>query len=161
MGRTPLPDDQAVRALCVEHGPALLAYASRLVGGDRQRAEDIVQETLVRAWLFTVARHLAIDSHRARLARPQELPEATFAGRRVDEDSTCDLLTRVEMLEAIDRLAPHHRDAIVALFYQGNSIAEAAALRDVPEGTIKPRRHYALRSLRVLCDEAWLSMVYP
>jgi RNA polymerase sigma-70 factor (ECF subfamily) len=98
MGRTPL----AVRAW---RHPAALAPE-----GERSP----------RAWLFTVARHLAID-----------------------------------------RLAPHHRDVIVALFYQGNSIAEAAALLDVPEGSIKSRCHYALRSLRVPCDEAWLSTVYP
>jgi RNA polymerase sigma-70 factor (ECF subfamily) len=178
MARTMLADDQAVRALYVEHGPALLAYASRLVGGDRQQAEDIVQETLVRAWrhpaalapegersprawLFTVARNLAIDSHRARLARPRESPETASVDLSVADDPMGDLLTRVEMLEAIDTLAPHHRVVIIALFYRGHSVAEAAELLGVPEGTIKSRCHYALRALRVLCDEAWLSTIYP
>ena len=78
--------EQSLRALYDEHAPVLLAYALRLTDGDRARAEDIVQETLVRAWrhldrldesvgpvrpwLFTVAQRLAIDAHRARRARP-------------------------------------------------------------------------------------------
>ncbi|MEI6622857.1 MAG: sigma factor, partial [Actinomycetes bacterium] len=87
--RQPKADDELVRALYSEYGAALLSYVTGLVGGDRQRAEDIVQETLlrawrhpdvldrrggrsVRAWLFTVARNLAVDSFRARSARPAE-----------------------------------------------------------------------------------------
>jgi len=47
-----LADDDAelLRALNEEHGDALFAHALRLVSGDRQRAEDLVQETLLRAW---------------------------------------------------------------------------------------------------------------
>src|SRR5664280_406722 len=72
---------------CVpEHGVALFGFILRLVDGDRQRAEDVVHETLLRAWkhpaalhpyrenprpwLFTVARHLVIDERRARRTSP-------------------------------------------------------------------------------------------
>ena len=75
-----------------EHAAPLLRYAVHLMSGDRQRAEDIVQETLLRAWqhpeaiadrparpwLFAVARNLAIDSYRARRARPHEVGEAAL-----------------------------------------------------------------------------------
>ena len=78
-----------IRALSAEHGDALFAHALRLCDGDRQRAEDLVQETLcgpgaipealdpdrgsARAWLFTTARHLAIDAWRRREARVGEV----------------------------------------------------------------------------------------
>ena len=78
-------DEDVVRALYAEHGDALFAHALRLSGGDRQRAEDLVQETLVRAWrhpdvldpergsvrawLFTTARNLSIDAWRRRSSR--------------------------------------------------------------------------------------------
>lgn len=44
------PDEELMRALYREHAGPLLAYVLRLVAGDRQRAEDVVQETLIRAW---------------------------------------------------------------------------------------------------------------
>src|ERR1700749_289321 len=43
-------DEAYIRALYAEHGGALLRYALHLTGGDKQRAEDLVQETVVRAW---------------------------------------------------------------------------------------------------------------
>jgi hypothetical protein len=76
---------RAVRALYAEHGPALLAYAVRFTA-DRGRAEDVVQETFLRAWsqlpgllddarparawLLRVTRRLLIDAARAAHARP-------------------------------------------------------------------------------------------
>src|SRR2546421_11090501 len=90
-------DAELLRAMFAEHGDALYAHALRLASGDRQRAEDLVQETLlrawrhpealnpdrgsVRAWLFTTARNLAIDSWRRRSVRVGEgitdaLPES-------------------------------------------------------------------------------------
>src|SRR5438034_7821678 len=82
-------DEDLVRTLYAEHGDALFAHALRLTSGDRQRAEDLVQETLlrawqhpealdpsrgsVRAWLFTTARNLAIDAWRRRSVRVGEV----------------------------------------------------------------------------------------
>ena len=51
MSGTPLGcDEDFSRAMYDEHAPALTAYIQRLLRGDRQLAEDIVQETFVRAW---------------------------------------------------------------------------------------------------------------
>src|SRR3954465_5665892 len=78
-----------MRALYAEHAGPLLAFVLRLTRGDRQRAEDIVQETLLRAWrnadllrdweetsprpwLVTVARRIAIDGYRSENSRPLE-----------------------------------------------------------------------------------------
>ena len=85
-------DESLVRELYAEHAAPLLRYALRMTDGDRQRAEDIVQETIFRAWqhpeaiserparpwLFAVARNLAVDAHRARKARPQEVGEGAL-----------------------------------------------------------------------------------
>src|SRR3954451_90267 len=88
-------EDSALRQLSEQHAGPLLSYALRLTGGDRGRSEDIVQETLLRAWrhpealdpdrgpvpswLFTVVRHAAVDAHRARKARPTEVGDEALA----------------------------------------------------------------------------------
>src|SRR5690349_22256877 len=91
-------DELLIRQLFQEHGGALLAYATRLMG-ERTLGEDVVQETLIRAWrnperltedrgsvrglLFTITRNIAIDRHRARQARPGEVAE-TIASTPVE-----------------------------------------------------------------------------
>src|SRR5437660_953892 len=88
-------EDEVLRVLFEQHAAPLLSYALRLTSGDRGRAEDIVQETLLRAWrhpqaldpergpvrswLFTVARNVAVDAHRARRARPPEVGDDALA----------------------------------------------------------------------------------
>jgi RNA polymerase sigma-70 factor (ECF subfamily) len=162
-------DDDLIRALHTEHGDALFAYALRLCDSDRQRAEDLVQETLVRAWrhpealdpdrgsvrawLFTAARHLAIDAWRRREARVGEvvtdvLPE--YCGELDEADRAVEAWT---IAEALDRLSPAHREVLVECFYRGRSVAEVAALLGVPPGTVKSRTHYAVRALRLVLDE--------
>jgi RNA polymerase sigma-70 factor (ECF subfamily) len=158
--------------LYAQYARGLLGYVSSLMGADRQRAEDIVQETLLRAWrnpevlqdqgrsprawLFTVARNLVIDAHRAQTARPPELlvDPPNWVG---STDGGMDaLLTRFELLDALDCLNPDHRDVLLLVFYEDHSIAQAAELLNVPEGTVKSRCHYAMRALRVLFQERGL-----
>ena len=162
-------DAHLLRALHDEHADALYAHALRLVNGDRQRAEDLVQETLlrawrhpesldprrgsVRAWLFTTARNLAIDAWRRRSTRigeiyTDELPEPPEV---VDETERA--VEAWTVAEALNRLSPSHRDVLVECFYQGRSVSEAASRLGVPPGTVKSRTHYALRSLRLVLAE--------
>lgn len=166
MGTT--DDAEFVRVLYAEHGDALYAHAVRLAGGDRQRAEDLVQETLlrawrhpegldpergsVRAWLFTTARHLSIDAWRRRSARVAEVVTDSLP-EPVGEDETERAVEGWLVAEALSRLSPAHREVLVECFYRGRSVTEAAALLGVPPGTVKSRTHYALRSLRLVLEE--------
>jgi RNA polymerase sigma-70 factor (ECF subfamily) len=160
--------EEGLRALYDGHAPVLLAYALRLTGGDRARAEDIVQETLVRAWrnldrldesagpvrpwLFTVAQRLAIDAHRARRARPPETGDAALAAvPALDElEPTLD---RIVVTDALDSLSPEHRAVIVETYYRGRSVAEAAHVLGIPPGTVKSRCYYGLRALKLALAE--------
>jgi len=160
--------ERDLRALYDAHALALLAYALRLCDGDRALAEDLVQETLVRAWrhldrldptaapvrpwLFTVAQHLAIDAHRARRARP---PEVGDAGLDVvpGMDRIESTLDRIIVTDALQSLSKEHRAVIVETYYRGRTVAEAAGVLGVPPGTVKSRCYYALRALKLALAE--------
>ena len=160
--------EESLRALYDRHAPVLLAYALRLTDGDRPRAEDIVQETLLRAWrnldrldddaapvrpwLFTVAQRLAIDAHRARRARPPEVGDAALVAVPV-LDQVESTLDRIVIADALNSLSQEHRAVIVETYYRGRSVAEAAGVLGIPPGTVKSRCYYGLRALRLALAE--------
>jgi len=162
-----MPDEVALmQRLYDEHAPALWYFCLRLVSNDQGHAEDVLQETLLRAWrhravlestppalrawLFTVARNIVIDewrSPRSHLETPVgELPEK---GR----EDTDQLLLSWVVADAFTRLSPDHRAVLVECYYRGRSVAEAARRLGVPEGTVKSRTHYALRALKLALEE--------
>ncbi len=161
-------DEALVTSLYAEHGATLLAYATRLTG-DRQLAEDVVQETLLRAWrnaaklteergsirgwLFTVARNIVTDRVRARQARPAEVSESP-ATPPIAYDHADDVVNSVYVRHALQTLSPEHRAVLVTVYYGGKTATEAAEILGVPPGTIKSRAYYALRALRGAIEEA-------
>lgn len=165
-------DEELVRDLYQLHGTALLGFVLRLLNGDRQSAEDIVQETFLRAWrhpevlattggstrawLFTVARNLVIDGVRAKSSRPQQVGDAALAGMPAPETVEDEIERAVvgwEVADALADLPSHHRDVLLQTYYLGRSVSEAAAALKVPEGTVKSRAYYALRQLGILLQE--------
>ena len=163
-------DDAFIRALYAEHGGALLRYALHLTGGDRQKAEDLVQETIVRAWrhpealadrparpwLFAVARNLAVDAYRARQSRPPEAGQDAFETLPAQDDADRTLESWA-VAEALASLRPDHRSVIVETYYRGCSVAEAAATLGIPPGTVKSRTYYALKALKLALQERGLA----
>jgi RNA polymerase sigma-70 factor (ECF subfamily) len=157
-----------ITALYYEHGRSLLAYVTRLTS-DRGEAEDVVQETLLRAWkhpevlvngqgsvrgwLLTVARNIVVDRARARSARPAEVREHP-TNQTEAPDRPEDVVDSIIVLGAIDQLSPEHRNVLVELYWRGSSVAEAAQRLSVPPGTVKSRAYYGLQSLRGIMASA-------
>jgi RNA polymerase sigma-70 factor, ECF subfamily len=153
------------------HCGGLLTYATRLCG-DRHVAEDVVQETLIRAWrnraelgdggtnlrawLYTVTRNVIYDRHRARRSRPSEAApidsEGGLHGANTD-DPADGVVDAIAVHDAMDRLGDTHREVLLLVYFGDQTTAEAAELLGVPLGTVKSRVYYALRALRLTLDE--------
>jgi RNA polymerase sigma-70 factor (ECF subfamily) len=163
----PRSDADLMRALYDQHASALWGYAVGLTNGDRARAHDVVQETLVRAWrtpdvlaqgggsvrgwLYTVARRIVIDEWRARRTRPEtvtaDVPDLPVA------DEAQQVVDRQVVAAAMSTLSPEHRAVLRECYLRGASVAEAAETLGIPPGTVKSRTHYALRALRLALEE--------
>jgi RNA polymerase sigma-70 factor (ECF subfamily) len=162
-GRVRRPEQ--FESLYEAHVGLLLGYVVKLTDGDRAWAEDVVQETFLRAWrhpeafasergsaqawLCTVARRLVIDCVRAKKARPTEVgDEQLLTLTAVVEDDHDRILLGWEVAEVMATLTPDHRAVLRETYFKGLSVAETAKVLGVPVGTVKSRTYYALRVLK-------------
>jgi RNA polymerase sigma-70 factor (ECF subfamily) len=161
-GKLPADADTAIRELYSRYGETLHGYAERFCP-DSASADDIVQETFIRAWrhlpqliaddrpvrpwLFRVARNLMIDAARAARVRPMTVP-AQPAEDAVDDSGLDQVLDRQLVSVALRRLSGAHRTVLVGTFYHGDSLAAVARELGIPPGTARSRLHYALLALR-------------
>lgn len=175
-GPSPEPEPTRVGTLSTEalyrrYAVPLMAFCLRQTGGDRQWAEDVVQETFVRAWrnaerldgdaeslmpwLATVARRIVIDDRRARSARPQEVnPEPL---EHVPGDDQWEpLLRSMVVADALQSLSEAHREVLVETVLRDRTVNEAAKALGIPVGTVKSRVYYAIRALKLALEEKGL-----
>ena len=161
-------DEEIVAELYREYHRPLLAFVLRLTGGDRQWAEDVVQETMIRAWrsadrlddrtsslmpwLATVSRRIVIDNRRQREVRPPEVGDGPLENLPM-ADEMDGLLRKVVVTEALESLSPAHRQALTETVLRDRTVNQAAEYLGIPVGTVKSRVYYALRALRVALEE--------
>jgi RNA polymerase sigma-70 factor (ECF subfamily) len=162
--------DAALQELHRMYSKALFNYLVKLTLGDRRAAEDITQETFVRAWnhlqhhhdtdlesfrpwLYTVARRLVVDMLRARRSRPVEVIVDDLTQLSDANDSIGSLIIVQVVREALMRLPPMQRALLVDLYYHGRTPTEVAEKLNIPVGTVKSRTYYAKRALRSSLDQ--------
>jgi RNA polymerase sigma-70 factor (ECF subfamily) len=155
-----------LRELHERHVDALWSYALRLTG-DEDRAQDVVQETLLRAWcnpqildpecgsqrswLYAVARNIVIDQGGTTRQHPEiaadRLPVQPIGG------AGGQVVDRHLVVAALGRLTQEHRDVLRELCFRGSSIADAAHALGIAPRTVKSRTYYALRALQLAIEE--------
>ena len=160
-------DDRAVlRELHDRHAAAVWRFVVHLQGTD-SGADDVVQETLLRAWrspkvmaqdpatarswMFTVARNLVIDE--ARSAHHRHETGTDEPPDRPVGDPPDELFDSILVSEAMASLSVEHRTVIAQAYYGGLNIAELSDVLGIPQGTVKSRLHYGLRALRLALQE--------
>jgi RNA polymerase sigma-70 factor (ECF subfamily) len=166
-------DAGAFRELYSRVAPRLVAYLQRMCG-ERATAEDLVQQTFLKVhgarsayvrgadpvpWMFAIARRTFLDEARRRKrARVQvaggegHLPEVAAA---IDGAPLADAPAASPdpelvhaALDALARLPPAQREALILTKMSGKSIAEAAAITGASAGAMKLRAHRAYVALR-------------
>lgn len=158
--------EELLLALDRSHRQPLMNYVQRMTM-DHGLTQDIVQETLlkawknpailergedaVRAWLFTVARNLVVDHRRSARFRRESPTE--FLPEVSSPDQTDAMLDAWMISDVLATLSEAHRRAIVSAYYLGSSVAEIAKAEGVAVGTVKSRLHYAMASLRLALQE--------
>jgi RNA polymerase sigma-70 factor (ECF subfamily) len=165
-----LPDRvEAMEALYDRHSRAALGLAVRMLG-EREAAEEVVQEAFlalwryaqrfdaargsVRTWLLGIVHHRAIDRLRG---RPQVAPLPDELG--ADPSPTADVwrqtaqrLDRQAITGALDQLPAEQREAIELAYFGGLTQAQIALALGIPLGTVKGRMRLALARLRGLLE---------
>jgi RNA polymerase sigma-70 factor, ECF subfamily len=160
--------DAVIRELYSDHAKALRGYVERFCP-DRTSADDIVQETFIRAWrhlpqlsaddrpirpwLFRVARNLMIDANRAAQARPMTVPGEAAGEAGTDSGLEEEILDRQLVSDALQHLSSAHQTVLVETFYRGGTMATVARELGIPYGTARSRLHYALDAMRKQLQE--------
>ena len=161
-------DEELMTALYTEHYGVLLGFVSRYER-DRHRAEDLVQETLLRAWrhieridvsrdttrsyLLTIARNVVSNAWRAEQRRPKLVSDPDAVAAVAETDNVDQLVQGWLIRAALDRLSVEHREVVQSVYYDGRTVADTARRLSVPEGTVKSRAYYAVRALRAVFEE--------
>jgi RNA polymerase sigma-70 factor, ECF subfamily len=162
----PRDADALVEDLYGRYWRYLVNYVNQKLS-DSHQAEEIVQETMLRAWrhadkldpergsvkawLCRVAHNIMVDRIRHKRARPAEVDEATAPqDAHLTGDHSSDVVGSVDVQRAIARLQPGHRAVLYLVYFTGRTCAEAAVILGVPVGTVHSRLHYALRHLRAI-----------
>ena len=157
-------DRDAFDLLMTAHIDHLYRIA-RLILRDTDRAEDAVQEALVRcwrdlrtlrdpdrfdAWLNRLLLRSVIDEARRERRHAATLVLLTTEPRQLDDTGT--VADRDEIARVFGRLSVDHRTIVVLHHYLGFTIEDAAATIGIPVGTAKSRLHYATDALRAALE---------
>ena len=155
-----MPLDTTLRDQMLSAVPSLRAFAISL-SGNVDRADDLVQETLLRAianiesfqpgtnmsaWLFTILRNLFRSEYRKR-RREVEDTDGSYAESLKSQPEQSSHLEFKEFRAALAKLPPDQREALILVGASGFSYEEAAAICECAVGTIKSRVNRARNRL--------------
>lgn len=160
--------DEAVGLLYDHYGRALYAVALKVLNGDEELAQDVLQEALVNVWkygkgydnskgsLFTwamnITRNKAIDKLRSKNRKPEIQGEETFVYLAEERGVESVLVDGLDVREQVSKLPQEQRVLIEMAYFQGYTQDELSKNLNIPLGTVKTRMRTAMRDLRKLFE---------
>lgn len=157
--------EDGLRDVLRVYGPELRSFAARRLGS-WVAAEDVVQETMLRAWrkadrfdpargtlrgwLYAILRNLLVDVARSAASRPRTSPLETDVA---EPDQIDALIASLTMAGAMRRLSAEHREVVYFCELGQRPHAEVARLLGVPVGTVRSRLFYAREALKLVIEE--------
>lgn len=184
IGRLAAGDTAALSQLYDRHAGAVFSLVARIVG-DRQVAEELLQEVFVRVWqragtyqgargkpltwVLGIAHNIAIDEVRRRRRRPVESDDRDDEGQNTlllslpasDSDPAelaWERVRREQIVAALQQLPPAQRTLIEMAYFEGYTQSQMAARLGEPLGTIKTRMRLAAQKLRELLGDLALEV---
>ncbi len=160
-------DQRAATALYDAYADALYGYGlTRL--RNPELAEELVQRVMeklwrraetydtargpVRAFVFAIARTSVVDIQRRTGRDPRPVGDIPEMAEPVD-DAADRVLLAASMRTALERLSADHRRVLELAYTRGLTQRQVAGILELPLGTVKSRTYYALRALRLACEE--------
>jgi RNA polymerase sigma-70 factor (ECF subfamily) len=159
-------DEAGMREAFLAHGGELFGFARRLLNST-SNAEDVVQETFLRAWrsrtrfdpalgslrtwLFAIEHWVIYDASAE--VKKHAVVSIDHLGETLGDDTMECAITRWQIESALQRLESDHRMIVIELYFNGRSGREVAELFGLPEGTVRRRAFVARKMLRHLLEE--------
>ena len=154
-------DEGALSELYDRYATVILG-SGRCLLGDRSSAEDLMQDVFVAVWknaasfdpakasfatwMQRITRNRVTDLHRRRQSRVKTIAESTGA-EPGEEDPTTQLSRNFDVVAALSKLSPNHREILTLAYFEGLSQREISTRTNTPLGTVKSRTTAALRDL--------------
>lgn len=176
MARVTARDSEALERLYDRYAPVVLGIVTKIVQ-DRAEGEEILQEAFwrvwtqaatfdtakgpFRAWLFSIARRLALDVLRRRNVRPQAARDESEE-RRLEQAASPDAgipetveqaIAAQELRGAMRRLSGEQYQVLELAYFKGLTRQEIARTTGLPLGTVHTRARLGLQNLRSILNE--------
>ncbi len=161
-----------LKELYNRYNQKLLYYLYRMMGGNEEKAQDLLQEVFLKVidksyqfdsshkfstWIYTIASNLCKNEYRSKKVREVVENDVDMDRHEWDEKNQEQLLEQNMFEEAIQnelsQMDVERKTTFILRFQENYSISEIAIIQDCSPGTIKSRLHYITRSLAAKLKE--------
>jgi RNA polymerase sigma-70 factor (ECF subfamily) len=157
--------NEALTELYRRYGSRVFGFFFRMFHGDRDKAQDFVQELFLRilerhhqfdsqkkfsTWMFTIADNMSKTSFRN---EPVKLPIKGYEKVYLTDDDQTKNAFQEAMMAALGELEEVHKSAFILRYLNQLSLKEISEINDIPLGTVKSRLFHATKKMTVALKE--------